>query len=81
MRLTTQEMELFEAACSDPGNDAAQELLNVFGVDRSLDVILEFPSLPLGIVAELVNHLWRAINHEHRKRTGCDLVFVDHAVA
>lgn len=81
MRLTPHEMELFEAACGDIGNDAAQELLNVFAVECSIDVLLLLPSVPLGLVAELVAHLWRAINHEHRKRTGCDLIFVDNAVA
>jgi hypothetical protein len=77
MRLTAQEMELFDGACADHGNDAAQELLNLFAVERSLDIILQLPTVPLGMVADLVSHLWRAINHEHRKRTGCDLIYVD----
>ena len=81
MRLTAHEMELFNAACSDIGNDAAQELLNVFGVERSDDVLIQLPMMPLGLVTTLASHIWRAINHEHRKRTGCDLVFVDNAVA
>ncbi len=70
-------MELFEAACADHGNEAAQELVNLFAVDRGVDIVLLLPSIPLGLLTELASHLWRAINHEHRKRTGCDLVLVD----
>ncbi len=77
MRLTAAEMELFEAACADRGNDAARELMNLFAVERGVDILLLLPSIPLGLLAELASHLWRAINHEHRKRTGCDLVLVD----
>ncbi len=81
MRLTPEEMDLFHAACADPRNEAAQELLNLFAADHPIDVLLQLPSVPLGLLAELVSHLWRAINAEHRRRTGCDLVFVDDAVA
>ncbi len=81
MRLTPEEMDLFHAACADPRNEAAQELLNLFAVEHPIDVILQLPSVPLGLLAELVSHLWRAINTEHRRRTGCDLVLVDDAVA
>jgi hypothetical protein len=77
MRLTPEELDLFNSACADYGNEAAQELLNLFAAERSLDVLLQLPSVPLGLLAELVSHLWRAINHEHRKRTGSDLVFVE----
>lgn len=71
------EKQLFEAACSDRGNDAAQELLNLFAVQSAEDVILLLPSIPLALLTELATHLWRAINHEHRKRTGADLVVID----
>ena len=81
MRLTAKEMELFEAACADHRNDAAQELLNVFAVERAVDVLLQLPTVPLGLLADLASHLWRAVNHKHRKRTGSDLVFVDSVVA
>jgi len=77
MRLSIHEMELFEAACADHGNDAAQELMNLFAVERAIDVLLQFPSIPFGLLADLASHLWRAVNHEHRKRTGSDLVFVE----
>lgn len=81
MRLTPEEMDLFHAACADPRNEAAQELLNLFAVERPMDVLIALPTVPLGLLSELVSHLWRAINCEHRKRTGCDLVYVDDAVA
>ncbi len=77
MRLTAAEMELFEAACADHGNEAAQELMNLFAVDRGIDIVLMLPTIPLGLLSELAGSLWRAINYEHRKRTGCDLVLVD----
>ncbi len=79
MKLTPEEMDLFHAACADLRNEAAQELLNVFAVDRPMDVLLLLPTVPLGLLSEMVSHLWRAINHEHRRRTGCDLVYVDNA--
>ena len=81
MRLTPEEMDLLDAGCHDLGNAAAQELLNVFAVERSIDVLLQLPTVPLGLLSELVSHLWRAINCEHRKRTGCDLVLIDEAIA
>lgn len=81
MKLTPEEMDLFHAACGDPRNQAAQDLLNLFAVERPLDVLIQLPTVPLGLLAELVSCLWRAINNEYRKRTGCDLVFIDDAVA
>ena len=81
MKLTPEEMDLFYAACADNKNEAAQELLNLFAVERPIDVLLQLPTVPLGLLAEIVSHLWRAINAEHRKRTGCDLIFIDDAVA
>ncbi|HEX9162009.1 MAG TPA: hypothetical protein VF980_09925 [Thermoanaerobaculia bacterium] len=77
MRLTPEEMELFEGACNDLSNAAAQELLNLFAVERGIDVLLQLPTIPLGLFSELVSNLWRAINLEHRNRTGCDLVIVE----
>lgn len=74
-------MDLFHAACADQHNVAAQELMNVFAVEHPLDVLLLLPTVPLGLLAEMVSTLWRAINVEHRKRTGADLIFIDDAVA
>ena len=81
MRLTPEEMDLLHAACADVDNEAAQELMNLFAAEHPIDVLLQLPSVPLGLLAEMVTHLWRAINAEHRKRTGCDLVVIDDAVA
>ena len=81
MRLTPEEMDLFHAACADPRNEAAQELLNLFAVEQPIEVVIQLPSVPLGLLAEIVSQLWHAINIEHRKRTGCDLIVIDDAVA
>jgi hypothetical protein len=80
MRLNIQEVDLFDAGCRDPGNWAAQELLNLFAVENGVDVILLLPTIPLGLLEEFASHLWRAINCEHRKRTGCDLVYVNESL-
>ena len=77
MRLNSVEMQLLAAACSDHGNDAAQELLNLFAVQAADELLMLLPTIPLGLLSEITAHLWRAVNYEHRKRTGCDLVLVD----
>lgn len=77
MRLTSVEMQLLASACADHGNDAAQELLNLFAVQAADELLMLIPTIPLGLLAEITAHLWRAVNHEHRKRTGCDLVLVE----
>jgi len=64
MRLSAQEMELFESACANPENTHAQDLLNVFGAERALDVLRKMPSIPLGIVIDVVRHLWLALTFE-----------------
>lgn len=67
MRLDHDEMLLFEAACADAGNLHAQELLNVFGVEDASKVLESLPAVPLGLFADLVSHIWRAIE-EAKKR-------------
>lgn len=61
MRLDRDEMTLFTAACADPGNAPAQELLNVFGADTPEKILESMPAVPLGLLTELVGHIWRAI--------------------
>jgi hypothetical protein len=80
MRLTSVEMQLLAAACADNANDAAQELLNLFAVQAADELLLLIPTIPLALLAEITAQLWRAVNHEHRKRTGCDVVFVENDV-
>ncbi|HUP47759.1 MAG TPA: hypothetical protein VNA04_03110 [Thermoanaerobaculia bacterium] len=67
MRLDRDEMVLFQAACADPGNLSAQELLNVFGAETAEKVLESVPSVPLGLLADLVGHIWKAID-EARER-------------
>jgi hypothetical protein len=68
MRLSPEEMDLFEASCKDAGNEHAQELLNVFGAERALDVLNHMPTIPLGLLIDIISHLWNAMNHEMRRR-------------
>lgn len=60
-------MVLFEAACADPGNLPAQELLNVFGADNAERVLESMPGIPLGLFTELVGHIWNAIDEARRR--------------
>jgi hypothetical protein len=75
MRLDRDEMLLFEAACADPGNLAAQELLNVFGVENAERVLENMPGVPLGLFTDLVGHIWQAIE-EARRRDAFNARFV-----
>ena len=61
MRLDHDEMLLFQAACEDTANLHAQELLNVFGAETASKVLEDLPSVPLGLFADLVGHIWLAI--------------------
>ena len=64
MRLDRDEMVLFEAACANPRNLPAQELMNVFGVESAEKVLESIPNVPLGLFADLVGHIWKAINDQ-----------------
>lgn len=67
MRLEREELALFEEACADAGNLHAQELLNMFGADNAACVLQSLPGVPLGLFADLVGHIWSAID-EARQR-------------
>ena len=67
MRLEREELALFEAACADPGNLHAQELMNMFGAEDAGCVLQNLPSVPIGLFADLVGHIWHAID-EARQR-------------
>ena len=68
MRLSEEEMELFEAACADVQNDAAQELINLFGAESAIEIMDRMVTVPIGILIDVVTHLWYAINFELRRR-------------
>jgi len=57
-------MKLFERACANAGNLHAQELLNFFAAESARDVLENLALAPLGILADLIVHLWRAVEHE-----------------
>jgi hypothetical protein len=61
-------MELFDAACLDPANDFAQELMNVFGAEKAFQILDHMPTVPLGLFVDVISHLWRAVNHEAVRR-------------
>ena len=56
--------EHLRAACNDPRNDAAQELLNVCGVSTADDLLAQMPSMPVAILGDLVARFWDAVNAE-----------------
>jgi hypothetical protein len=64
MKLASEDMLLFEIACADPTNVHAQELLNVFAVETADEVLKELSTAPLGVMADLFTHLWRAVERE-----------------
>ena len=68
MRLSDEEMGLFEAACADPGNDAAQELINLFGAESAIEIMDRMVTVPIGILIDVITHLWYAINFELRRQ-------------
>ena len=68
-------MVLFEAACADLHNTHAQELLNVFGVETPREVLEQLPTVPIGLMTELVAIVWKAIDDARRAdRTGSRFV-------
>jgi hypothetical protein len=68
MRLSTEEMALFEAGCADPTNAAAQELINLFGAESAIQIMDRMVTVPIGILIDVVTHLWYAIHYELRRR-------------
>lgn len=63
-------MELFEAACADPTNAFAQELMNVFGAEKAFQILAHLPSVPLGLLVDVISHLWKALTYEELRRPG-----------
>ena len=68
MRLSDEEMELFDAACTDPHNAFAQELMNVFGSEQAFQILEHMPTVPLGLLVDVISHLWKALNYELQRR-------------
>ena len=67
-------MDLFSAACADPENAHAQELVNLFGAEEALDILQHLPAVPLGILVDVITHIWHALTVEHRRRGGGDYI-------
>ena len=64
MKLGLEDVEHFRAACVDPWNDAAQELLNVFGVSTADELLAQMSTMPVAILSDLVARFWDAVNTE-----------------
>jgi hypothetical protein len=64
MRLSPDDMRLFEKACTNELNLHAQELMNFFAVGTAGQVLEQLGNAPLGILADLIAHLWRAVELE-----------------
>ena len=77
MRLSDEEMILFNSACSNPENVYGQDLLNVFGAERAVDVIEKMTTMPLGILVEVVAHLWHALTFESSRLSTPDFILFD----
>jgi hypothetical protein len=76
MRLSEEEMDLFTAACQDPGNRHAVELLNLFGAGQALGILEQVSAIPLGLFVDVVTHIWHALHHEAVRR-GMDGLKID----
>lgn len=76
MRMSAEEMDLFSAACRDPENQHAQDLLNVFGAEQALEILEQMPSIPLGLFVDVATHIWHALHFEALRR-GMDGLKID----
>ena len=68
MRLSEKEMDLFNSACTDPHNAFAQDLMNVFGSEEAFQILDHMPIVPLGLLVDVIIHLWKALNYELQRR-------------
>lgn len=77
MKLSDGEMLLFNAACANPQNEHAQDLLNVFGAERAVEILDKMTTIPLGIVVDVVSHLWLALSAEAKRLNMSDFEFFE----
>jgi hypothetical protein len=64
MQLYGEDLRLFTAACQDTRNIHAQEVMNIFGVDNPDDAVRHATRAPLGMLLDVVGHVWRANIHQ-----------------
>ena len=67
MRVTSEELALFEAACADPNNARAQQLVNVLGTTSGAAIVSQIGSLPVEIQADLQKYVRDAIDEQRRR--------------
>lgn len=44
--------------------------MNLFGSERALQVLEQMPIVPLGLLIDVVSHLWHAMTVEMQRRGG-----------
>ena len=67
MNLSTEDLRTFELACADPGNRAAEQLVNVFGVAAAAEIIAQLNTVPETLHDELAKKVQEAINEQRRR--------------
>ena len=77
MKLSDDEMVLLNAACSNPENIHGQDLLNVFGAERAIEIVEKMTTVPLGIVVDVVSHLWHAMSFEAERHGVTNFTLVE----
>jgi hypothetical protein len=67
MRLTTEELRVFEAACADQTNRPAQELVNALGASEPGTILSQITLAPQAIHSEFARNIREAINEQRRR--------------
>lgn len=65
MRLSTDEVKAFEAACLNRHNRAVEELFNALGVSNASAVLFQVATAPLALSNHIATHVRAAIT-EHQ---------------
>ena len=68
MRITTEELALFTAACADRNNARAQDVVNVLGTPSAAEIVQLIASLPPEVRRDLEKHVQEAIDEQRRRR-------------
>lgn len=67
MRLTTEELRVFEAACADQTNRPAQELVNALGAAAPGTILSQISLAPGAVHADFARNVREAIDEQRRR--------------
>ena len=67
MRISADDIALLEAACRDPRNARAQELVNVLGTASVEEILAQMKGLPNDLQRELEKCTREAIDEQKRR--------------